>query len=538
MQGACKPGADGSANIKKNMFKKSASEKKRAKKRRAESEDAGTKKPREELPFSGGGSQEAPKEYSLQHLTQTRFDKFEISPLSIQALHSVLKYETMTVVQEATFPIILQGQEVMAKARTGTGKTIAFLLPAIELILKESKASMNQILALIVCPTRELAQQILAEAKLLLTFHKNLKAQVVYGGTNIRREQTELNKTPRQILVATPGRLVDHIENTPGMAMLLKSVKLFVLDEADRMLDMGFRDSLDKITKALPSKRQTLLFSATIPKEVHTIAESALRPGYAFIDTVGRDSQDTHAEVKQECMVVPLVDQLEAVYSILQKHIHVEPHYKVLVFCVTARVTAFMFTLFKHLGLNSREIHSRKSQSQRNQVSDEFRRSKGGIILFTSDVSARGVDYPDVSLVIQVGAPSDAEQYIHRLGRTGRAGKDGKGLLILAPWEEFFLRKLQNIPISQLPAPDPNSQQKNRIITAASQIDAQVRTMAYQAWIGYYHSLKGLKLSKVDVVGYANQFSSSIGFNKPPALRRYVVSKMHLLGVPGLNVCD
>ncbi|MCO5567014.1 hypothetical protein L7F22_020697 [Adiantum nelumboides] len=344
-----------------------------------------------------------------------RFDEFNLSPLSLKALHSVLKYERMTIVQAATFPVILQGLDVMAKARTGTGKTIAFL-----------------------------------------------------------------------ILVGTPGRLVDHIQNTPGMAKFFKTVKLFVLDEADRMLDMGFRDSLDKIMKALPSGRQTLLFSATIPKEVHTIAGNALRPGYEFVDTVGSDNQDTHAEVQQECVVVPLEDQFEIIYSVLTKHINVEPQFKVLVFCVTARVTAFMFNLFKPLGLNAREIHSRKSQNQRNQVSEEFRRSKGGIILFMSDVSARGVDYPDVSLVIQIGAPSDVEQYIHRLGRTGRAGKEGEGLLVLAPWEAYFLKKLESIPIRQLPAPEPNFNQKNRIRDTASQVDADIRMLAYQAWIGYY----------------------------------------------------
>ncbi|MCO5567020.1 hypothetical protein L7F22_020703 [Adiantum nelumboides] len=299
-----------------------------------------------------------------------------------------------------------------------------------------------------------------------------------------------------QILVGTPGRLVDHIQNTPGMAKFFKTVKLFVLDEADRMLDMGFRDSLDKIMKALPSGRQTLLFSATIPKEVHTIAGNALRPGYEFVDTVGSDNQDTHAEVHQECVVVPLEDQFEIIYSVLTKHINVEPQFKVLVFCVTARVTAFMFNLFKPLGLNAREIHSRKSQNQRNQVSEEFRRSKGGIILFTSDVSARGVDYPDVSLVIQIGAPSDVEQYIHRLGRTGRAGKEGEGLLVLAPWEAYFLKKLESILIRQLPAPEPNVNQKNRIRDTASQVDADIRMLAYQAWIGYYKGLKGLKLSR------------------------------------------
>lgn len=474
---------------------------------------------------------------SKAHLTQTRFDQFRISPLSIKALHTVLKYETMTVVQEATFPVILQGRDVMAKARTGTGKTIAFLLPAIELILEESAAGIrNQVYAVIVCPTRELAQQVAVEAKQLLSFHKNLSAQAVYGGTNIRSEQMELRDRPCQILVGTPGRLVDHIQNTPNFSRLLRSVKLFVLDEADRMLDMGFKQSLEEIRRALPSQRQNLLFSATIAKEVHNIARTALKSGYEFIDTVGDDSQDTHDKVKQQCVVVPLKNQLGAVHSILQQHIQEEPQYKVLVFCATARVTGFMYALFQRLGFNCREIHSRKSQSQRNRVSEEFRNSRGGIVLFTSDVSARGVDYPDVTFVVQVGAPTEVEQYVHRLGRTGRAGKGGEGLLVLAPWEEFFFRKLQKFPINEMPAPSVTLEEEKRISITASQVDEDLRIMAYQSWIGYYNSLKGLDLDKAAIIAYANQYSLSIGFRDPPALSKMVVRKMGLLGVRGLNV--
>ncbi|KAI5076371.1 hypothetical protein GOP47_0008436 [Adiantum capillus-veneris] len=476
-------------------------------------------------------------EPSKAHLTQTRFDGFNVSPLSIKALHSVLKYETMTVVQEATFPSILRGQDVMAKARTGTGKTIAFLLPAIEVILRESGAgTRNQVFALIVCPTRELAQQVAVEAKQLLSFHKNLNAQSVYGGTNIRGDQMELREKPCQILVGTPGRLVDHIQNTPNFTRFLRSVKLLVLDEADRMLDMGFKQSLEQIRQALPSHRQNLLFSATIPKEVHNIAKTALKPGYEFIDTVGNDSQDTHEKVKQQCIIVPIKQQLGVLFSILQQHIHEEPRYKVLVFCATARVTGFTFTLFERLGFNCREIHSRKAQGHRNRVSEEFRKSQGGIVLFTSDVSARGVDYPDVTLVVQIGAPTEVEQYVHRLGRTGRAGKGGEGLLVLAPWEGFFFEKLRKFPITEVPAPNVTPQEEKGIIMKASQVDLNIRTMAYQSWIGYYNSLKGFDLDKATVIAYANQYSASIGFREPPALPKTVVRKMGLSGVRGLNI--
>lgn len=471
------------------------------------------------------------------YLTKTRFDKFPISPLSIKALHSVLKYERMTEVQEATFPVILKGQDVLAKARTGTGKTIAFLLPAIEAILKASEGkARNPVYVLIVCPTRELAQQAAAEAKVLLQFHRGLGAQVVYGGSSIRGEQMNLSKSPCQILVGTPGRLVDHIKRTPEMERQLRSVQLFVLDEADHMLDMGFRDSLQKIMQALPSKRQTLLFSATIPKEVHSMARIALRNDHVFIDAVGKNSQDTHSKVKQQYIMVPLEKQIRVLYAALQQHMEGDPQYKVLVFCSTARTTGFMCKLFLNLGFNAREIHSRKDQNYRTRVSDEFRHSKGGIILFTSDVSARGVDYPNVTLVVQIGAPSEFEQYIHRLGRTGRAGKKGEGLLILAPWEDYFLQKLIKLPITQLAPPKLTSQAKTKILSAASLVDEPLKEMAYTAWLGYYKSLKGLTLDKAMLVEYANQFSASMGFVEPPALSRMVVSKMALNGVPGIRL--
>ncbi|MCO5586346.1 hypothetical protein L7F22_040286 [Adiantum nelumboides] len=471
------------------------------------------------------------------YLTNTRFDKFPISSLSIKALHSVLKYERMTEVQEASFPVILKGQDVLAKARTGTGKTIAFLLPAIEAILKAPAGkARNPVYVLIVCPTRELAQQAAAEAKVLLQFHRGVGAQVVYGGCSIRGEQLNLSKSPCQILVGTPGRLVDHIQRTPEMERQLKSVQLFVLDEADHMLDMGFRDSLQKIMQALPSKRQTLLFSATIPKEVHSMAKIALRNDHVFIDAVGKNSQDTHTKVKQQYIVAPLEKQIRVLYAALQQHIEADSHYKVLVFCSTARTTGFMCKLFLNLRFNALEIHSRKDQNYRTRVSDEFRKSKGGVILFTSDVSARGVDYPNVTLVVQVGAPSEFEQYIHRLGRTGRAGKKGEGLLILAPWESYFLEKLSKLPITQLAPPKLTSQAKTKIITAASLVDEQLKEMAYTAWLGYYRSLKGLSLDKAMLVEYANQFSVSMGFDEPPALSRMVASKMALTGVPGLRV--
>eukprot|EP00249_Psilotum_nudum_P022336 c28476_g1_i2 orf=636-2729(-) len=474
------------------------------------------------------------------HLTQTRFDTYSISPLSIKSLHTLFKYERMTAVQEATLPVILQGKDVLAKARTGTGKTIAFLLPAIEMILKaQSKHEniRNRIYALAVCPTRELAQQACTEARTLLHFHGGMNAQVVIGGNNIRNEQRTFQSEPCQILVGTPGRLVDHIERTEGFMEKLRSVEMFILDEADHMLDMGFRKSLDRILSALRSKHQTLMFSATIPQEVHSISKIALKEDHLYIDVVGEDRQDTHAEVEQHCIVAKTEMHFSVVYSVLQKHIKVEPKYKVLVFCTTARVTAFMAQLYQDLGFNTREIHSRKSQQYRTRISDEFRKAEGAIILFTSDVSARGVDYPNVTLVIQIGSPSDRNQYIHRLGRTGRAGKPGEGLLLLAPWEDSFLEKVQDLSVRRLRTPPLDANVESKIRLTASRIESRIRTQAYQAWIGYYKSQKDVGLDRESLVHHANEFSFSMGFEQPPLLSSALISKLNLKGVAGIRSC-
>jgi len=472
------------------------------------------------------------------HLSKTRFDHFKISPLSIKALHEVAGFDTMTVVQDATLPVILKGQDVLAKAKTGTGKTVAFLLPAIESILKAQKAQMGSspIYVVVICPTRELASQVAAEAKMLTTFQRGLGVQVVIGGTNMASETKRLEKQPCQILVGTPGRMLDHIQSNPNVRRQLQNLKVLVLDEADQLLDMGFRKSLDGIIKVLPQQRQTLLFSATVPNEVKSMCQIALKKDYAYIDTVGVDDEETHIKVKQEYLVLPLETHLAAIYALLKDHAVQEPNFKVLVFCTTARVTALFAELYKKMGMNTLEIHSRKSQSFRTKVSDEFRKHEGGVIMFTSDVSARGVDYPDVTLVLQVGTPAGREQYIHRLGRTGRAGKEGRGLLLLMPWEEVFLRSLKDISITESKAPQMTSAVEAKVNKGLQVVSEDAKEKAYQAWLGYYNSCTVLKWDKPTLVKRANLFSSTLGLREPPALLRKTVGMMGLRNVPGLRI--
>jgi ATP-dependent RNA helicase MSS116 len=328
---------------------------------------------------------------------------------SRQAIDGVLQYELMTMVQEASLPACLSGRDVLARAKTGTGKTLAFLIPSIERLARApGGVAAGGVHVMVLSPTRELAMQISNEAEALLTHH-TLSSQVVYGGTNMRSEQTRMATKRCDILVATPGRLVDHIQNTPGFAQRLRHVCVAVLDEADQLLDMGFRDSLDKIIAALPPTRQTLLFSATLPPSVRSVATAALKRDHVFIDTVGDDAQQTNSQVRQCVMVAPFEAQIPALVHLV-RHAASVPNHKVLAFFPTARATQFHAELLNIMGTPVLEIHSRKSQSQRERASAAFRAASSAI-LFSSDVSARGVDYPDVTAVIQVGAPTDRSQY-------------------------------------------------------------------------------------------------------------------------------
>ncbi|CBI34707.3 hypothetical protein VitviT2T_002018 [Vitis vinifera] len=471
-------------------------------------------------------------------LSQKRFDECGVSPLTVKALSSA-GYVQMTRVQEATLDVCLEGKDALVKAKTGTGKSAAFLLPAIEAVLKATSSNRIQrvppILVLILCPTREIASQIAAEANVMLKYHDGIGVQTLIGGTRFKFDQKRLESDPCQIIVATPGRLLDHIENKGSFSVRLMGLKMLVLDEADHLLDLGFRKDMEKIVDCLPRQRQSLLFSATVPKEVRRISQLVLKKEHAFVDTVGLGNAETHAKVRQSYLVAPHKLHFQIVYHLLKDHILQVPDYKVIVFCTTAMVTSLVFLLLQEMKVNVREIHSRKPQIYRTRISEEFRESKR-LVLITSDVSARGINYPDVTLVIQMGIPSDREQYIHRLGRTGREGKEGEGILLVAPWEEYFLDEIKDLPIEKFPLPLLDPDLKLKVGASMDKIDTSVKEAAYHAWLGYYNSIRETGRDKTTLVELANQFCESIGLQKPPLLFRKTALKMGLKGIPGIRI--
>ena len=482
------------------------------------------------------------------YMTNELFSNLKICDESRRALSEVLKFTYMTHVQATCIDPIQQGTDCLAKSKTGTGKTLAFLIPSVETIRSQGKAHIS---ILVLAPTRELATQIAVEARKLLTFHAGAKVVVFVGGTNITGDRRAISGNTVTVLVATPGRLIDHIDTTPGFCESLAHIKVLVLDEADRLLDMGFKPSIDKILRNLPPKdsRQTLLFSATIPPSVIEIARNALRPGYVTIDTTGLakdDSGSTHLHVHQELVVARFEDFITTVAAVLYEQISLCPDgYKMLVFFTTARVTGLMAELFTAAGFNIVEMHSRKSQSYRTKASEKFRTGRN-ILMFSSDVTARGMDYPGVTFVLQVGL-TDKEQYIHRLGRTARAGKEGKGMLVLSDFEERHMRReLKDLPLHSVPLSRLDSFFEQSRSSFPSYIERYLKDsehiktaqQAYIAWLGFFNSnLRRVGFDKVMVVQMANRFATEILLlPTQPSILKKTVGKMGLKGVPGLKL--
>ena len=316
----------------------------------------------------------------------------------------------MTAVQSETLPLILKedNKDCLAKAKTGTGKTLAFMIPTVERILHKKGGSGRfgnnnnnggggemDVRCLVISPTRELAQQITTETEKLLTFHKPALRNVTtfVGGTNKNKDVRAL-RGQMPIVVATPGRLLDHLQNS-NLAQRMSNLDTLILDEADQLLDMGFRPDIERILGLLkPSfgSRQTLLFSATIPDDVNAIAKIACRPDMNFVDTVGEEEQ-THLHVQQQVMISSQEELILDLFSIMERETTAAP-YKIIVFFTTARLTGFMAEMFDSgsnmTGYKVLEIHSRKAQKQRERSSEQFRKQKNAI-MFSSDVTARGM---------------------------------------------------------------------------------------------------------------------------------------------------
>lgn len=345
----------------------------------------------------------------------------------IQRAIGDMGFEEATPIQSQAIPHILEGHDVIGQAQTGTGKTCAFGIPAIEKIDTRHRG----IQVLILCPTRELAIQVAEELKSVGRYKRGLRILSVYGGQPIERQISALRQHP-QIIVGTPGRIMDHMRRR---TLQLKDLKMVILDEADEMLNMGFREDIDTILSEVPDERQTLLFSATLSKEIMELTHRYQKDA-VNIQVV--HSQLTVPAIEQYYVEVRDTNKLDALASILDNgNIRFA-----LVFCNTKRRVDALTSSLQARGYTAEALHGDMRQSQRDRVMAKFRRRNIDVLVAT-DVAARGIDVDDVEAVFNFDVPEDVEYYVHRIGRTGRAGKAGKAYTFITRRDMMKVREIQ-----------------------------------------------------------------------------------------------
>ena len=353
------------------------------------------------------------------------FNQFDISPEILRGLDK-MGFEAATEVQEKSIVPMMEKHDLMVQAPTGTGKTCAFGIPVIEAVDTRN----SNIQSVILCPTRELAIQTATVLKRLTAFKPGVRIVALYGGERIERQMTALRRRP-QIVVATPGRMMDHIRRRTAR---LKGVSLVVLDEADRMLDMGFREDMDTILESVPKERQTVLFSATLSEEIKRIARE-----YQI--------NARHIQIKQETLTVDCVEQYyaeirgKAKTPALVKLLQDKKFGLSLVFVGTKSMADELAGQLSQSGFRAAALHGDLRQRQRDIVMDQYR-SRRIDILVATDVAARGIDVHNIDAVINYDLPQDSDSYVHRIGRTGRANKTGVAYSFVYPRERGRLQQI------------------------------------------------------------------------------------------------
>ncbi|KAH7385025.1 P-loop containing nucleoside triphosphate hydrolase protein [Cadophora sp. MPI-SDFR-AT-0126] len=514
---------------------------------------------------------------------QELIDYDMVHPNVVEQITKRMGHHTMTDVQSLTINQGLQSTDIVAQARTGTGKTLGFLIPTIQNILRKSpelahrkrysRARASDIRAIIISPTRELAEQIAVEAEKLCD-NTDLRVQVAVGGNSKR---SMLQKTLREgchILVGTPGRLQDLLGD-PYSGVRAPNLTTLVLDEADRLLDDGFSKDVEAIQELLPDRqdvdRQTLLFSATMPREVMRLVRQTLKPDFHFVQAVKEGDLATHEKVPQHIVVTPGMENfMPALLELAKREIakaeeakktgaEVRPFKAIVYFTSTANVV-LASDIFQNLkssgsGLFGQhplypaqisEMHGQLTQQQRTYVSDKFRRAKSAI-MFSTDVTARGMDFPNVTHVVQIGLPPNREQYIHRIGRTGRGDKTGDGFIIVdqsALGEaRNMLRGLPIIPDKSLETaqvdmtkdaqlPQSIAETLSQVAEGTKYVSRKTKEAAYMGALGQIRGRGGIATVKA-----LNQLTRyGWGFENPPPIAPGLASKLGISRAPGINI--
>lgn len=461
----------------------------------------------------------------------------------------IMGFENMTPVQQIVLTKLPNFRsDCLIQAKTGTGKTAAFLLPCLHTLLNSPKQlPRGQVGGLIISPTRELALQIAKECDQLTSQlgRERLECHVAFGGTARASNLNKFMNGSPTILVATPGRLKDYLSESQ-VAQKFSDLRTLILDEADTMLESGFLADVREILRLLPPKSagwQGMCFSATVPAKTKEVVDCVLAPGYTSLSTIDKSEPPTIEKVPQYHVIMPSVtDTFNTLASLLGHELKADS--KAIVFGVTANMVALFSDCFAK-GLTPLpvfELHSRLNQNVRTRTTNEFKAASSGL-LFASDVIGRGMDFPNVDIVVQVGLPSSADQYIHRVGRTGRAGNEGKAIILLTQAESFFINANRRLPIQ------PHEQTNNILADASTHasnvekamyaVDETTKQRAYSSFLGFFAGsglMKQLRMDKAGLVRMANEMAvQGMHCPEPPAMEKRVIGKMGLKGVPGFN---
>ncbi len=371
------------------------------------------------------------------------FKAINLSELTLNGLRD-MGFQSMTPVQEKAIPLMLKMKDITVQAETGTGKTAAFAIPVIERIIKETV----DIQALVLCPTRELTIQVAEHFNLLLKYHENIACMAIYGGQSMNAQLKTLKTQPR-IIVATPGRLLDHIKQG---TVKLRAVKTLILDEADKMLEMGFKDDIEAILHATKNREQTALFSATMPQEIVRLAHKHQKKP-EFLNLVKK--KVIEIKIDQKYFETKAEQKIELIKRLLFSY----RLRSVMIFCNTRVQVDKLYYTLKDEGFSVANLHGDLKQNKRDAVMRKFREGEAQILIAT-DIAARGIDVDDIEAVINYNLPRDSEDYVHRIGRTARAGKSGYAFSVVTPLEVKFLREIcekQKLSVTRSAVPGINS---------------------------------------------------------------------------------
>ncbi|XP_031487572.1 DEAD-box ATP-dependent RNA helicase 32-like isoform X1 [Nymphaea colorata] len=412
----------------------------------------------------------------------TRFDQLPLSQRTKDSLRD--KFTVMSDIQRATLPHSLCGRDVLGAAKTGSGKSLAFIIPVLEKLYRARWGPEDGVGCIILSPTRELASQLFKVLEMVGKYHGFSAGRLIGGSKSVDIEKERVNGI--NILVCTPGRLLQHMDETPNFDC--SQLQILVLDEADRILDLTFKKDLNAIISQLPRQRQTLLFSATQTKSVQDLARLSLKDPERL--SVHEESVTATPErLMQRSMIVPLDKKLDMLWSFIKSHLNA----KILVFLSTCKQVKFVYEAFKKLrpGIPLKCLHGRMNQNKRMAIFFQYCEERRSV-LFSTDVASRGLDFPAVEWVVQVDCPEDVAAYIHRVGRTARFSSGGRSLLFLMPSEKQVIINLQDakIPVQMWKANNKKIQSISGALAALLVQYPELRRLAERAFITYLKSLK------------------------------------------------